>query len=118
MHKQRQFPLFQSILNLPIYRLNPIPPPPSPNPPINLLPSESIPHNAKRDPQLRLDIAIARLIVKKQHILKRDPAALVNLCKMLRFVPGKDLHEVKVVEGAVRLCFRRGRLVGEAGDDV
>lgn len=99
-------------------RHNPIPLPPSPNPPIDLLPRHPIPDQTKRNPQLRLNIAIARLIVKEQHILIRNAARLVNLRKVLRLGTWENLHVVEVLERAQGTRLAGGWVVREAWDDV
>lgn len=97
--------------------LNPIPLPPRPHPPINLLPRHPIPDQTKCHPQLRLHVAIPRLVVEKQHLLIPHPAGLVDPREMLRLVRGEDLDVVEVVERADGLGLRGG-VVGEGGDDV
>ena len=119
-HTNTHIPIQLNISRLPPLhpRLNPISLPPSPNPPINLLPSHPIPDQTKRNPQLRLDIAIARLIVEEQHILVRNAARLVNLRKVLRLGTGENLHVVEVLERAHGACLAGGWVVREGRDDV
>lgn len=103
----------------PLYpRLNPIPLPPRQNPPINLLPGHPISNQTKRNPQLGLDITIARLIVKKQHILVRNRAGPVDPRKVLCLGTREDLHVVEVFQRAHGFSLAGCRVVRERRDNV
>lgn len=88
-------------------------PPPSPllHPPIHLRPRHPVHHQPKANPQL-LHIAVPSLVVKKQHLLIRNPRRLVQFRKMLPFVPGEDLQVVEDVVGAFRGCGGGGAASG------
>lgn len=111
--KPTHLPLLQITRLIP--RPNPKIPPPLPHPSINFFFGHSFSDQTKRNPQLRLHIPVARLIIKEQYLIIRYIARLMNPREMLRFVPREDLDVIKVVQGAhgAASCVLRSGVVGE-----
>lgn len=99
-------------------RLYTIPLPPSPNPPIDLFTGHAIPHKTKSNPQFRLNVPVARLVVKKQHILVCNPTGPIDARKVLRLGTREDLHIVEVFQRPHCLRLAGCRVIRERRDDV
>lgn len=113
----QSIPIVLRLRLLLLSRLDAPPLPPLPDPAIHLLPRHAVPDEPERDPQLRLYVAVPRLVVEEQHVLVGDPARLLDARKVLRLRPREDLDVIEVVERADGARVG-GRVVREGGDDV
>lgn len=110
-----------SNLHLPILillgSLYTVPLSPGPDPTVNFLLGHSVSDETERDPKLRLNISIPRLIIEEEHVLIGDAARLVNSCKMLCLCCGEDLNVIEIIQSPSGFSIGR-RVIRERRDDV
>lgn len=93
------------------------PSPPFPDATVDLLSRHAITNEAEGNVKLRLDVAIPRLVIEKEHIFVWNPTGLVDAGKVLGLVRREDLDVIEIVQGAHRARVRR-RVIREGRDDV